>query len=477
MIGVESISCYGTVVGMEIMTSSLWAVSYSTSDCYSTSFFTQVIGGVTWYVARCSASGIDPGDYDTIHFDISYAGPKSGPGCPSSDTLELFAWGTSGGGGDAVPATPTGASMPITIICRTTTTTSSTASTTSSTSTSTAGTASCTFSGARADEEECTGTPAGGALTATASIIRVINVSIAGTSATGLVTFDIIDFGGNAWAFGGPDPNLGSGGGYYFQLQVAGATDGTAQVCLTPSGGGTTMDYYQSPSGPWAQAAPLSFPGSSICGTMPVAALSNTTITAGVAGTATTLCTSTATGEDECVGTPVSGNLTAVSTDTGVNVSITGTLATGPVTINATDYGSTPPPSGADLSLGSGAAYYDVKVSGATDGTAKVCVAPSGGATTMDYYQPPAGPWTPAASLSFPDGSICGVIPVSALPGTPIAVGVTGAATTSSSATASTSATGGVPGVPEFPLALGIGIAVALALPILLLIRARRRNS
>ncbi|MGD0146883.1 MAG: hypothetical protein ABSB53_08570 [Nitrososphaerales archaeon] len=360
---------------------------------------------------------------------------------------------------------PPSASMFVNVICRSTTTTTSTTSTTSSTtSTSTAGTAPCTT--IDTNKDECTGTPTDGSLTASANIVSVTNVSITGTSATGSVTIDITDYAGNAWSYTG------------------GATDGAAQVCITPSHGATTMDYYLPPSGPWTHAAPLSFPGDSICGVMPVSALSGTTIAVGVASTATAPCASTAPDEDECTGTPVGGNLTATSTDTGVNVSITGTSATGRVTINTTDYGGTPPSSGADLSLGSGA--------GATDGAAQVCITPSHGATTMDYYLPPSGPWTHAAPLSFPGGSICGVMPVSALSGTPVAVGTTSTTTTSSSTTtsttttsstitsssttASTSTTAVAPGVPEFPLALGIGVALALALPALLLVKARLRK-
>ncbi|MDA4131592.1 MAG: hypothetical protein OK454_00505, partial [Thaumarchaeota archaeon] len=94
--------------------------------------------------------------------------------------------------------------------------------------------------------------------------------------------------------------------------------------------------------------------------------------------------------QDSCIGTPSSGSLTAISTDTGITVSITGTSATGSVTITPSDE-SGPPSSGADLNLGSGTTYYDIKVSGATDGTAQVCISPT--STTMQYYDSSSGSW------------------------------------------------------------------------------------
>ncbi len=491
MPSVNADSCYGAAVEITISipSTSAFGVSWNAADCPGgNGYWTEIIGGVTTYVYWCNVGAIEAGDYSTANFEIYYSGAESGPTCQTSGTLDLLAQGYVEG----VPQpNPPSASMFVNVICRSTTTTTSTTSTTSSTtSTSTAGTAPCTT--IDTNKDECTGTPTDGSLTASANIVSVTNVSITGTSATGSVTIDITDYAGNAWSYTGPDPRLGGGDGYYFVAVVTGATDGAAQVCITPSHGATTMDYYLPPSGPWTHAAPLSFPGDSICGVMPVSALSGTTIAVGVASTATAPCASTAPDEDECTGTPVGGNLTATSTDTGVNVSITGTSATGRVTINTTDYGGTPPSSGADLSLGSGAAYYDVVVTGATDGAAQVCITPSHGATTMDYYLPPSGPWTHAAPLSFPGDSICGVMPVSALSGTPVAVGTTSTTTTSSSTTtsttttsstitsssttASTSTTAVAPGVPEFPLALGIGVALALALPALLLVKARLRK-
>jgi hypothetical protein len=125
-------------------------------------------------------------------------------------------------------------------------------------------------------------------------------------------------------------------------------------------------------------------------------------------------------------------------------VSITGTSATGSVTITPSDEIGTPS-SGADLNLGAGAKYYDVEVSGALDGTARVCISPP--AATMQYYDSVSGSWVSASNIVITGTQICGDIPVSALTGTIIVAG-----------TPITSITA----VPEFPAASGL-VVVALA--------------
>jgi hypothetical protein len=158
--------------------------------------------------------------------------------------------------------------------------------------------------------------------------------------------------------------------------------------------------------------------------------------------------------EDTCTGTPFDGTLTAVSTDTGITVSITGTSATGSVTITTSDETGAPP-SGADVSLGAGTAYYDVEVSGATDGTALVCISPA--APTMQYYDPSTLTWVSASNIVVTSTQICGDIPVSALTGTVIAIG-----------TPTTSA-----GVPEFPSGSGLAAAAIGFLALIALMRGR----
>ena len=163
--------------------------------------------------------------------------------------------------------------------------------------------------------------------------------------------------------------------------------------------------------------------------------------------------------QDSCIGTPSSGSLTAVSIDTGITVSITGTSATGSVTITPSDE-SGAPSSGADLNLGSGTTYYDVKVAGATDGTAQVCISPT--STTMQYYDSSSGSWVSASNIVVTGTQICGDIPVSALNGTPIATGTP---------------TKPVIGVPEFPAASASVVTAigVLALAVFLKTRAPQK--
>ena len=166
-----------------------------------------------------------------------------------------------------------------------------------------------------------------------------------------------------------------------------------------------------------------------------------------------------ASAQDTCTGTPAGGSLTAVSTDTGITVSITGTSATGSVTITSSDE-SAAPPSGADLNLGTGTTYYDVKVSGAVDGTAQICISPT--AATMQYYDSTSSTWVSASNIVVTGAQICGDIPVSALTGTPIAAGTP---------------TVPINGVPEFPVASGLAATAIgiLALAVFLKMRAPRK--
>jgi hypothetical protein len=163
--------------------------------------------------------------------------------------------------------------------------------------------------------------------------------------------------------------------------------------------------------------------------------------------------------QDTCTGTPSAGDLTAVSTNTGITVTITGTSATGSVTITPSDE-SGAPSSGADLNLGTGTTYYDVKVSGAVDGTAQICISPT--AATMQYYDSTSSSWVSASNIVVTGTQICGDIPVSALTGTPIATGTP---------------TVPIAGVPEFPPAYGLAATAIgiLALAVFLKMRAPRK--
>jgi hypothetical protein len=190
------------------------------------------------------------------------------------------------------------------------------------------------------------------------------------------------------------------------------------------------------------------------------ASVDSTAVVTAAASTGTATCAGTS--PDTCTGTPTQpgGTLTATSASTGVSVSIMGTSATGSVTITTSNEGGSAPATGPDTLLESGAAYYDVEVSGASDGMAQVCITPADGASTMQYYD---GAWTPATGITFPDGSICGYIPVSALHGTSIAIGTP-------------SSTGPPQGVPEFPPGMGQLVMMGLLLVALMAASAGTRK-
>jgi hypothetical protein len=180
---------------------------------------------------------------------------------------------------------------------------------------------------------------------------------------------------------------------------------------------------------------------------------------------------------DICTGTPSGGSITAQSVDTGIEVTITGTSATGSVAISTSDESGSSA-SGVDVNLGTGAAYYDVEVSGATDGTAMVCITPASGATTIQYLD--GGVWVTAAGITTVGNTICGNIPVSVLDGTFIAIGtpITSTSTSTSTSTTtitstSTSMSTSTTGVPEFPLVSSLVIAAIGILAFAVFRRAR----
>ncbi len=301
--------------------------------------------------------------------------------------------------------------------------------------------------------DTCTGTPSQPSGTLSASSTSTgISIDISGTSATGTVTMTI-SVDGSAPPPSGADLNLGGGGAYY-DVHVSGASDGIARVCITNYNiyFGTTMDYWNGVS--WASAANIQVIGVMICGDIPVSALTGTPI--GI-GTPSTTCAGTSP-VDVCAGIPVQpgGTLSFSSSATGVSVDISGTAAIGRVTLTIIDDGGTPPPSGPDPSLlGAPGHYYDVSVSGATDGTAETCIPPSNGATTMDYYDSSSSSWTSVHVVLLSSTDICGSIPVSALTGTPIAIGTPNP----------------LQGVPEFPS--GLFVVLLVGLPLILVIRSR----
>jgi hypothetical protein len=122
--------------------------------------------------------------------------------------------------------------------------------------------------------------------------------------------------------------------------------------------------------------------------------------------------------------TITSGAATADQTSTtGISVQITGSAATDgtPIGVNSRDLTSPNSRTAANLS---GAKYYDVAVSGISSGNAKICIGygSESSGTTMQYWNGTA--WTSATGVIVQGASVCGLIPVAALQGTSIAVGI-----------------------------------------------------
>jgi len=98
------------------------------------------------------------------------------------------------------------------------------------------------------------------------------------------------------------------------------------------------------------------------------------------------------------------------------------------VVVESSNLGCSATPSGITLSNGQ---CYDVEISGVTDGTAYLCLSNQvvDAGTLMYYYS--GGSWVPATGISLTlsspitssNGVICGNVPVSALQGTPVAMG------------------------------------------------------
>jgi YVTN family beta-propeller protein len=118
------------------------------------------------------------------------------------------------------------------------------------------------------------------------------------------------------------------------------------------------------------------------------------------------------------------GQATADQTSvTGISVTITGSGSGNgtPVGISTRDLSSLSTGVGT-VNLGD-AKYYDVLVTGITDGNANICInyASATSSTTMQYWS--GSTWTSASNIKVNGGTICGQIPVSALKGTNIAIG------------------------------------------------------
>ena len=150
------------------------------------------------------------------------------------------------------------------------------------------------------------------------------------------------------------------------------------------------------------------------------------------------------------VSTPVSftgGNGTADQQATaGVTVTISGAGASN-ATVSTQVQGSNAPPGLGSVGLNS-TAYYDIMIGGASNGTAHVCIrgdsVSSSSSGEMEYWN--GSVWVGASDQLVSGSSrpltICGDIPVSALSGTPIAVGSMTAVTGNTNLTTIVQSTG-----------------------------------
>jgi len=117
---------------------------------------------------------------------------------------------------------------------------------------------------------------------------------------------------------------------------------------------------------------------------------------------------------------------TAIFMDIGMNVSISGTTGS-TAEIIASQLTSQPTNTGGLTFQGSGntsLGYYDLGVTGIAGGTAHLCMsnANADASTVIDYYS--NGSWVQAANIAATPGVlVCGDIPVSALSGSPFAIG------------------------------------------------------
>ena len=159
--------------------------------------------------------------------------------------------------------------------------------------------------------------------------------------------------------------------------------------------------------------------------------------------------------------TNVSGAACVDQARTGVDTCVSGSSGDANFQVESSDLSSQP--SGTPtLSLSNGQ-YFDVEISGLSGGTANICITGNVASTTQfEYYSGES--WIAATTTSLTvgnPGQICANIPVSALVGTPIALG--------------SSPTGPAPtGVPEFPWSSLLTLMVVL--PLILALRQRRAS-
>ena len=157
---------------------------------------------------------------------------------------------------------------------------------------------------------------------------------------------------------------------------------------------------------------------------------------------------------------PMSSGSTSLSqATTGITIHVTGSSASDGTTLAMVGTTFSSQPTGTGPTSFSASDYFDVYLSGISDGTASVCSpalqSPLSGAPFMYYWDGTS--WQPVSTASEQGNSICGNIPVPALSGTVVAVGFAAPPVSST--------------VPEFPF--GMALLLGLAIPALLLIRKK----
>ncbi len=173
---------------------------------------------------------------------------------------------------------------------------------------------------------------------------------------------------------------------------------------------------------------------------------------------------------------------------TGISVSISGTAGTtGSVntwhlTAQPADTGPVPLGSAG----GGGLGFYDLSLSGITGGTAHACISSAlvDSKTVLDFYS--AGSWTEAAAISdtaatsTAPGTVCGDIAVSALTGTPLAIGdpqsgaaISTASTSGTPSTTSGPATTSGSSSPSYLIYIGGVVVLVIAIAAFLVLRRR----
>ncbi|MHB8565531.1 MAG: Ig-like domain repeat protein [Nitrososphaerales archaeon] len=111
------------------------------------------------------------------------------------------------------------------------------------------------------------------------------------------------------------------------------------------------------------------------------------------------------------------------TSSTGVSVAITGSSAANGTNVTITSEDLSSASSGTGFITLGGSKYFDVNVSGISDGTAALCMEDSqaNSGTTMEYWNGSA--WVHAANIQVVGTTVCGTVPVSALTGTNIVLG------------------------------------------------------